>query len=133
MTRQQPRRPHENDLHAPASWPARFSAADASRAGSTSADGACRAPATCRCARTIVASAATVHARTSASSEPARSLSRMFSQAPSPDQRRCRLYTVFQYHQPVIIPPMPLPLRHELFGKPPLPPGFAQEGLHPEH
>ena len=39
-----------------------LSAAAASRAGSTSAGGACRAPAACWCARTIVASAATAHA-----------------------------------------------------------------------
>ena len=50
-----------------------------------------RAPAACWCARTTVASAATVHARPSASSHPARSRSRIISQAPSPDQRRCRL------------------------------------------
>ena len=68
-----------------------LSTAGASRAGSTSAGGARRAPAACWCARTTVASTATVRPWPSASSHPARSRLRIISQVPSADQRRCRL------------------------------------------
>ena len=77
--------------------PGTLSTARASRAGSASAGGWRRAPAACWCARTTVASTATTQARPCAPSQPARRPSRIFSQVPSPDQRRCRLYTVFQF------------------------------------
>ncbi len=53
-----------------------LSTATARRPGGMSFGGSCRAPAACWCARTTVASAATVHALPSAASHPARKASR---------------------------------------------------------
>ena len=62
----------------------------------SSAGGSCRAPAACWCARITVESALRAQSGPSAWSHPARSRSRTFCQVPSSDQRRCRLYAVFQ-------------------------------------
>jgi hypothetical protein len=78
----------------------------------------------------IVRAVFAVHPLPAPWSQPGRSRSRIFSQVPPAGQRRCRLYTVFQFpnrsgrsrlgqptrvrkkdpvhHQPVIIPPVPL-------------------------
>src|SRR2546421_3726632 len=84
-------------LLTPRGRPGVLSMAGASRTGSTSAGGSRRAPAACWCARTTVASTATIHAWPAASSHPARSRPRIISQVPSPDQRRGPVLNVFHF------------------------------------
>src|SRR6266568_2466820 len=91
VARDRPSASRSRNSPAPLGRTGSLSAAGASRAVSTSAGGARRAPAACWCARTTVASTATVHPWPPASSHPARSRPRIISQVPSPDQRRCRL------------------------------------------
>jgi hypothetical protein len=108
-----------------------LSAAGASRAGSTSAGGLRRAPAGCWCARTTVASTATVHARPAASSHPGAQLVQdllpgsvprpaavpVIDGLPVPEPLRqvpprplCPGPEEDPVnHQPVIIPPVPMP------------------------
>src|SRR5215210_6528892 len=58
--------------------------------------GAWRAPAACSWARITAPSPPIVQSGPSATSASARNASRILARVPSPDQRRCRLYTVFQ-------------------------------------